>query len=147
MPDTRRKRRAFGVTPLTPLLKPKNHFSQICKYSFAPLGGTHGEFFSFFKWGIRQKIIMPGGVRKKERHFRRLSGHSDFFFLISKQNLVAKSSEKKLKLHSDSPVSQLSYGGSNFSVASKLWELKMFCPGVFLFHALFIGKITQTTIF
>ena len=47
---------------------------------------------------------------------------------------MAKSSEKKkLKLHSDSPVSQLSYGGSNFSVASKLWELKMFCPGVFFF--------------
>ena len=65
MPATWRKRRSFGVTPLTPLFKPQNHFSQNCKYSFAPLGGTHGDFFSFSNWVSGRKLLCQGVSEKK----------------------------------------------------------------------------------
>ena len=88
----------------------------------------------FFQMGYQVENYYARGCQKKSAPFSPLVRPQWLFFsfFFSKQNLVAKSSEKKkLKLRSDSPVSQLSYGGSNFSVASKLWELKLFCPGFF----------------
>ena len=65
MPEARRNRRSFGKTPLTPLLKPQNHFSQICKLSKLPKVGTHGENF-FFQMGYQVDTWICEGVSAKK---------------------------------------------------------------------------------
>ena len=73
-PDMRRIQRTFGKTPLTTLFKPKNHFLKTCKLMVAPMGGTHGEFFFFFKLILGRIHNCQGYHTNPLRRIRRMSG-------------------------------------------------------------------------
>ena len=76
MPEARRKRRSFGVTPLTPPKKIPKIPKITCKISKLPKVGTHGENF-FFQMGYQVDTWICEGVSaKKERRFRCASGQT-----------------------------------------------------------------------